>query len=112
MSETNSCSQKDCNNQGDQKVDFGNYNEYYCKDHYKYCSCGDCENLAIKVLDTKLGHKDWPMCEDHEDDFDDGEDGQTIECRGDKCRRKILYSEHKIWCISCHGHYDPWWNSS
>jgi hypothetical protein len=32
----------------------------------------------------------------------------TIACNGDKCRRKLSFAEHGIWCTSCHG--DPDYN--
>lgn len=62
-----SCSE--CDNVADQILEYHSY----CKDHNKYCSYDQCEQLATEYLYSDLAQKGYFICNDHLDRFDTGD---------------------------------------
>jgi hypothetical protein len=56
-----------------------------------------------------LTRKEYFVCDLHSELFDNGDNAIIMNCRGDKCRRKISYSEHGIWCTACNFEFNPFW---
>lgn len=99
------CSYDKCDNVAHQIID----GEYYCKDHRKYCSYDQCEQLATEYKYSYFARRGYFVCNDHLDQFDTGDEAIIINCRGDKCRRKISYAQHGIWCTACNSDFNPFW---